>query len=97
MQPATLDGVERRYVWIRKWIRGYTTAYGVVFPPSWHVQRCMCEEFCARTRKHLATLLQRASKDMDVRLLLHVIQKTLDLEQELTKRFSNVVGYASRH
>ena len=44
------------------------------------VPRLVAEEFCQRTRRHLGTVLSRASKDLDVRLLLHVMQKTLELE-----------------
>lgn len=90
--PSTLDGVDRRYSWLRKWLRGYSSSYASVFPPSWNAPRCLCEEFAVMTRRHFGTLLHRVSKDLDVRLLLHVIQRTIDIEEELTKRFSNPAG-----
>jgi hypothetical protein len=56
----------------------------------------MAEEFCIRSRNHLSTLLQRAAREqLDVRLLLHVIQKTLELEQELKSKFNSTTTTSS--
>ena len=89
---STLDGVDRRFTWLRKWLREYTPSYSAVFAPSWNAPRCLCEEFCAMTRKHFSVMLHKASKDMDVRLLLHVMQRTIQLEEELTRRFTAGAG-----
>ena len=89
---STLDGVDRRFTWLRKWLREYAASYSAVFAPSWNAPRCLCEEFCAMTRKHFSVMLHKASKDMDVRLLLHVMQRTIQLEEELTRRFTAGAG-----
>ncbi|EKX52319.1 vacuolar protein sorting 53 [Guillardia theta CCMP2712] len=85
--PAGLESVEKRFAWLRRWLRSFSFSYGEVMPSSWEVPRVVSEEFCHRTRNHLAQLLQKKSKEMDVRLLMHVIQKTIEFEQELSGRF----------
>jgi vacuolar protein sorting-associated protein 53 len=85
---ATLDGVERRYAWLRKWLRAYAGSHARALPPAWGACEALCAEFCRRTSAHLAVLLQRAAKEtLDVRLLMHVMQKTLEQEQDLVRRF----------
>ena len=42
----------------------------------------VAEECCLRARNHVSVLLQRSAQEqLDVRQLLHLIQKTLELEQ----------------
>jgi hypothetical protein len=57
-QAATLEGVERRYGWLRRWLRGYSHSFASIFPASWQLPLAIAEEFCVRSRNHLSTLLQ---------------------------------------
>lgn len=90
-QPATLEGVERRFAWLKRWLRSYQATYAHVLPASWKVPQLCAESFCDLTRQHLSVLLQRMAKEnsanMDVRRLLFVIQQSIEMEKELTKRF----------
>jgi len=54
------------------------------------VPQKICEDFCRLTRSHLKTVLEKAAAaggDQFVGTLLHVLQKTIDFEQELGDRY----------
>ena len=36
-QGTSLEGVERRYAWLRRWLRGYEQGLASIFPPEWQV------------------------------------------------------------
>lgn len=81
-QHRSLEGSDRRYSWLRRWLRGYAHSFAAVFPAAWQVPLHVAEECCLRARNHVSVLLQRAAQEqLDVRQLLHLIQKTLELEQ----------------
>ncbi|KAJ1474193.1 Vps53-like protein [Baffinella frigidus] len=85
-RPATLEGAEKRFAWLRRWLRNYASLYAGIMPEEWQVPKLVCEEFCQRTRRHLGVVLSKSSKDLDVRLLLHVMQRTQELETELNTK-----------
>lgn len=60
--------------------------YDDVFPRSWHVSVHLTRQFGHVTRTHLEQLLTKLGNDLNVRVLLHVIQKTMEAEAEWSRR-----------
>lgn len=66
----------------------YDSTLRALFPPSWQVAMAITRDFCSITNKHLEEILDQSRGSLDVALLTHVLQKTVDFEEELCKRFT---------
>ncbi|RKP22710.1 Vps53-like protein [Syncephalis pseudoplumigaleata] len=49
-EVASLEGVPRRYTWLRRLLKMIEDEHGDLFPASWHVARGVADEFCRVTR-----------------------------------------------
>ena len=58
-----------------------------MFPPEWEVSERIAVEFCDITRKHLEKLMFKRKHELDTKLLLHAIHKTVNFESLLSRRF----------
>jgi archaellum component FlaC len=85
---AWLDRVDRRYNWLKKHLIEFEERFGPLFPPDWEMSERIAAEFCRVTRTALAQLLAARHNEVDTKLLLHVIQKTVTFESLLSRRFS---------
>eukprot|EP00049_Salpingoeca_infusionum_P007666 m.124645 g.124645 ORF g.124645 m.124645 type:complete len:849 (-) comp13779_c0_seq3:48-2594(-) len=84
---AWLDKVDRRYAWFRRMMTGYKNHGAVIFPQNWSMAFRLAQQFCEMTVEQLNTQLQRRRTELDVKLLLHGIQKTAQFEQWLNATF----------
>jgi hypothetical protein len=48
----------------------------------------LCEEFCFTTRQHLIDVLEETKHTLDVETLIGALKKTIEVENELSERFS---------
>jgi len=87
-EQAWLDKVDRRFNWFKKSLIEFEERHGAIFPPDWEMSERIGAEFCRVTRTDLARILQRRSKEVDTKLLLHSIQKTTAFESLLSRRFT---------
>ena len=87
---AWLDRVDRRYNWLKKHLIEFEERFGPLFPPDWEMSERIGAEFCRVTRSNLAALLAARQGEVDTKLLLHAIQKTVAFESLLSRRFSGV-------
>ncbi|KAF6202809.1 hypothetical protein GE061_003212 [Apolygus lucorum] len=85
---AWLDKLDRRYVWFKKHLLQCEDKFGAMFPPNWEVSERITVEFCNLTRGELSRIMAKRTNEIDVKLLLFAIQKTVALENLLAKRFS---------
>lgn len=83
---AKLDKAERRYAWIKRRLRTNEEIWKI-FPPSWHVEYLLCIQFCKLTRAQLEEILDNLNEKPDVGTLLLALQRTLEFEEELAKKF----------
>jgi len=93
---AWLDKVDRRYNWLKKHLIEFEERFGPLFPPAWEMSERIAAEFCRVTKGELSKLLAARIKEVDTKLLLHSIQKTVAFESLLSRRFSGVT-LASSH
>lgn len=84
-EDAKLERTERRYVYIRSLLEHFDSLFNNVFPPSWCVPQELSVSFCIRTKQELDYQLQEYAGKMDVVVLTYVLQKTIDIERDLTQ------------
>lgn len=84
---AWLDKIDHRYQWIKRTLMEFEEKFGRMFPPSWEVSERICAEFCEITRKELAKIMLKRSSQIDVKLLLFAIQRTVNFETLCARRF----------
>jgi len=90
LPAGALEKAERRYGELRKILQLYHEQYEQIFPMEWGVPQKICEDFCRVTRSHLKTVLEKqAEQENFVATMLHVLQKTLEFEEELGERYQD--------
>ncbi|XP_071448427.1 vacuolar protein sorting-associated protein 53 homolog [Hetaerina americana] len=87
---AWLDKVDRRHAWLKRHLVEFEEKFGPMFPTSWEVSERIAVEFCHITRNELSKIMARRKGEIDVKLLLYAIQRTMNFETLLSRRFSGV-------
>jgi vacuolar protein sorting-associated protein 53 len=83
-----LDKIDKRYAWIKRHLLDFEEKYGPVFPDNWEISERIVVDFCNITRTELVKIMQRRRTEIDVKLLLYAINKTIQFEDLLGKRFN---------
>ncbi|KAI9591682.1 Vps53-like protein [Syncephalis fuscata] len=87
-EVASLEGVPRRYTWLKRLLKTIEEEHGDLFPESWHVARGVAYEFAKVTRQDMQAVLEREAAN-DVAAMLKALQLTLEFEQQLNRKFMN--------
>ncbi|KAI8052397.1 Vps53-like protein [Syncephalis plumigaleata] len=87
-EVASLEGVPRRYTWLKRLLKTIDDEHNDLFPESWHMSRCVAQEFCKVTCQDMQSVLEREAAS-DVAAMLRALQQTLDFEQQLDRKFTN--------
>jgi len=87
-EQAWLDKIERRFNWFKKNLIEFEERHGPIFPPDWEMSERIASEFCRVTRADITRLLEKRTKEVDTKLLLHSINKTAAFESLLSRRFT---------
>lgn len=82
---AGFEHIDRRYAWLRRTLRDYNQNRSAVFPAEWQLPALITWEFCLHTKEHIGVLLDNYASDTSV--LVTALQKTLQFEKDITKRF----------
>eukprot|EP00759_Apiculatamorpha_spiralis_P020842 PhF_6_TR26082/c0_g1_i1/m.36828/K20299/VPS53; vacuolar protein sorting-associated protein 53 len=85
-EDSQLVRTERRYAWLRRFLRFYQEYLRFIFPDDWYVPHELAVEFCTITREALDAQLQIEANTIEVSLLHRCVEKTMDFEKELTLR-----------
>eukprot|EP00808_Paulinella_micropora_P014132 g6217.t1 len=88
-EAGTLEGVERRYGWMRRTLREYESTYANIFPESWDVPAIVARDFCSLSSRHISDIIEKTKGKLDVNILIRALQKTNEFERELNLRFRN--------
>ena len=89
-EAAWLDKIDNRYTWLKRHLMDFEERIGNMFPPDWDVSERIAVEFCDVTRKDIEKLMFRRKHELDTKLLLFAIQKTVNFESLLSRRFTGV-------
>ena len=85
-EDAKFEKTERRYVHIRTLLDRDEAMIDYVFPPRWCVLQEVCLEFCLRTKPELTFALRESAGNIDVAVLIYILQKTIEIEKDLSHR-----------
>ena len=85
-----LDKIDNRYTWLKRHLIDFEERMGNMFPPDWEVSERIAVKFCDITRKDLERLMFKRKHEIDTKLLLHAIQRTVNFESLLSRRFTGV-------
>lgn len=81
---ASLERIKRRFIWFQDLLKKNEHMFLNVFPLSWYVMQEMCVEFCICTKKEIEWQLQ--NENSEVYILIYALQKTMEVEKELTSQ-----------
>ncbi|RWS24324.1 vacuolar protein sorting-associated protein 53-like protein, partial [Leptotrombidium deliense] len=86
---AWLDKIEKRYNWLKKHLMEFEDRFGRMFPIDWEVSECIAVEFCKITANELSKVMCNRQSEINVKLLLYAIGKTVVFENLLSQRFAH--------
>ncbi|XP_055339700.1 vacuolar protein sorting-associated protein 53 homolog [Paramacrobiotus metropolitanus] len=89
---AWLDKVDRRYNWLKMFLADFEKRFGAMFPVDWEMSERLTVEFCDITRSELSKVMASRKQEIDVNLLIFAIEKTVEFETFLGKRFPGFTG-----
>lgn len=96
-EDAKLERTERRYVYIRRLLDEFSALFTNIFPRRWCVPHELCVSFCLRTKQELDYQLQESSGKMNIIVLTYVLEKTIDIERELTQMMRWNDDFVEKH
>jgi vacuolar protein sorting-associated protein 53 len=86
-ENSWLDKIDRRYSWIKRNLGEFEEKFSKIFPTHWDMSERLAVEFCEITKKELTNVMLKRKLEIDNKLLIFAIQRTINFEQLLTKRF----------
>ena len=87
-EASGLETAERRFAWLKRTLREFDDKYKSQFPESWRVPCGLCDLFCHVTRQHLVEILDTSHHTVDPELMVRVLLKSIDFENELARKWS---------
>lgn len=84
---AWLDKIDQRYQWFRSRLVDFEHKSEQLFPEDWDMGRRLTVEFCTTTKDMLEKIMKKRLAELDFKLLLFAIQRTVHFEGLLCKRF----------
>ncbi|CAJ1336960.1 unnamed protein product [Effrenium voratum] len=88
-EASGLETAERRFAWLKRTLREYDDKYKSQFPESWRVPCGLCDLFCHVTRQHLVEILDISHHTVDPELMVRVLLKSIEFENELARKWSD--------
>ncbi|XP_015374387.1 PREDICTED: vacuolar protein sorting-associated protein 53 homolog [Diuraphis noxia] len=85
---AWLDKINQRYAWFKRQLLQCEEKFRAMFPPQWELSERIAVEFCKITKNELSKLMVKRKNEIDVKLLLFAIQKTVAFENLMAKTFN---------
>ena len=78
------DQIDRRYAWMKRCLREIQPSFSL-FPEHWAITVAFIKDFCELTKQHIMFLLDKGTTDTGA--LVSALQKTIQFEQELTRKY----------
>ncbi|OAF68279.1 Vacuolar protein sorting-associated protein 53 [Intoshia linei] len=88
LKESSLDCINNRYRWIKKFLIFYGKHYTPVFPPSWEICERVCKKMCEITFHDIKRMLKENESTIEIGTFIHCIKKTLEFENICNQRFS---------
>ncbi|KFD55364.1 hypothetical protein M514_03704 [Trichuris suis] len=84
---AWLDKIDLRYGWFRDRLIEFENKYTTIFPSDWEMPKRLALEFVKLTGDMLEKVTAKRIAEIDSKLLIFAIQRTLNFEVLMSKRF----------
>ncbi|CDW54396.1 Vacuolar protein sorting-associated protein 53-li ke protein [Trichuris trichiura] len=84
---AWLDKIDLRYGWFRDRLIEFESKYATIFPSDWDMPKRLALEFVKLTGDMLEKVTAKRIAEIDSKLLIFAIQRTLNFEVLMSKRF----------
>ncbi|KII71356.1 Vacuolar protein sorting-associated protein 53 [Thelohanellus kitauei] len=85
---SRIEHIELRYSWLKGRLAVYDELYNLWFPYSWEVDYKLSETFCIVTSKNLDEIITSGISEIDPRLFLVSLQRSINFEDYLVERYS---------
>ena len=99
---ATVEQIDRRWSWMKNWMRTFDQRYSRVFPQAWAVPAMVAREFCKMSKAHINKLLATAQSNsaqtkggFDVQLMINALLATIDFEKQLNAKYRSRAAVAA--
>ena len=86
-ESSKFENTDRRFAWLKRTLKDYTNRFESIFPEEWNLKPMMAYEFCKITKLHLDQILSNHHGEIDITVMIKVLQKTLDFEKYLHRKF----------
>ena len=91
-ESAYFENTERRFAWLKRTLKDYSNRFESIFPDEWNLKPMLAYEFCKITKLHLDQILSSSMGSIDISVMIKILQKTLEFETYLHKRFLSKKG-----
>jgi len=88
-ESAAFENTERRFAWLKRALKEYKDRYEPIFPEEWNLKAMIAYEFCRETKLHIDSILSMQHQSIDVSIIIRILQRTIDFEHDLHKRFTH--------
>jgi len=88
VQMSSLNGVDKRFAWLKKHLLEFEEKYGFLFPPPWQMSERMAVKFCKITKSALSRIMSKSPNEVKLEPLIFAVTKTANFEGLLSKRFA---------
>lgn len=85
---SSLNGVDKRFSWLKKHLLEFEEKFGYLFPPPWHMSERMAVEFCSLTKVGLTRVMKTYPNEVKLDAFVFAMTKTTAFEALLAKRFT---------
>jgi vacuolar protein sorting-associated protein 53 len=87
---AWIDKIDRRYSWIKRSLVEFTEKFDKIFPKKWEMSERLVVMWCEMTNIQLSNVMNKRKHEIDNKLFMFAIQRTISFEQFLTKHFLGI-------
>lgn len=91
-ESSKFENTERRFAWLKRTLKDYQNRFESIFPDEWNLKPMLAYEFCKITKLHLDQILSNSRSQIDISIMIKILQKTLEFETYLHKRFLSKKG-----
>lgn len=88
LSMSSLNGVDKRFSWLKKHLLDFEEKYGFLFPPPWQMSERMALTFCQITKDSLTRIMNSNPNEVKLDSYVFAVTKTTAFEALLAKRFT---------
>lgn len=96
LSMSSLNGVDKRFSWLKKHLLEFEEKFGFLFPPPWQMSERMALKFCEITKNSLTFIMNNHPAEVKLDSYVFAVTKTTAFEALLSKRFGTANVQATK-